>query len=524
MRIAGVEIRRAPKEAPAPATNQAPPRNPNAERVEVGERGFTGSPIWGGSLAEVDYNARMASSAAYDEYDKMRLSDGQVKAALTVLKLPLLNADWHIEPASDSAEDREIAEFIERNLRDGMSISWFDFLRQTLLMLDYGSIAFEKVWEIRGGLVRLRKLAPRLPRSIIEWQVDRGGGLSAITQAAASEGGYQQVEIPAAKLCVFVNDLEGSNYRGTSVLRAAWKHWFMKSGLEKLQCMGLEKRTLGVDVGTLKGEGITPTDKANAERALMTLHAHEKQFFLEVEDQLTYRLEGANNTGGTSPQSAIEYHDLRIVRALITEFLAMGSGSTGSLAMHKDKTSMMMLALGGHANNITATLDRYLIRQWVNYNWSVKEYPRLRYSRLEARDLEPWVKMVAQALQTGMLTPTPDIQSATRDMLDLPAFTGLPDEDMGGLPPGPAQTEAVAAVWRRQTEKLADWGERIFAGASLDDLLRVSVPYRAEMIEALEGDTVEAAASAAYLKGAFMRVLKRQLSDGKFDRTEIEAL
>lgn len=502
---------------------QAPPRRPDAERVELGERGVSGSPMWGGVLGSVDYNERLNGPEAYDEYDKMRRSDGQVAGALRVLKLPLLNADWHIEAASDQAQDREIAEFIEGNLRDGMSLSFHDWMRQVLLMLDYGAMPFEKVWELRGGLVRLRKLAPRLPRTVIDWELDEAGGLAAIHQQGSSASGFTDVRIPASKIVVYVNELEGSNYRGVSILRPAWKHWFIKDGLERIQAIAGEKRALGVDVGTLKGEDITAQDKTDLERALMSLHAHEKQFFVEIDEQVSYRLEGQARAG-IDLGSPIEYHDLRIVRSMIAEFLAMGSGSTGSLAMHKDKTSMTMLALGGVANTITATTDRYLIRPWVNYNWRVSEYPRLRYSHLEARDLEKWAAVVVGLLSGGALTMSPDIEQASRDILDLPTLSGTPDDDLGGLPAGPAKTEAVAAVRRRQLEKIAEHAERIYARGDLTEALRLSVPYRAEMIEALGGDSIEAAAQAAEVKAAVIRELKRQINEGQFDAPRIERL
>jgi len=122
----------------------------------MGELGSTGTQIFGGLLTQQDYNATLQAPQAYDVYEKMR-NDGQVRAALTAIKLPLLNADWFIEPASDSGKDREIAERIGENLMEGMTVSWRDYLRQALLHLDYGSMPFEKVWWIVEGLVMVRK-------------------------------------------------------------------------------------------------------------------------------------------------------------------------------------------------------------------------------------------------------------------------------------------------------------------------------------------------------------------------------
>src|SRR4030067_2095754 len=152
------------------AARKPPPRPP------MDEMGATGTQIFGGLLTQQDYNSALIAPTLYDEYDKMR-NDGQVKAALTVLKLPLLNADWSVEPASDTAQDQMIAEFIEDDLMNGMTVSWLDVLRQALLMLDYGSMPFEKVWRLgEDGRVHLPKLAPRMPKTVLFWLVDVTGG------------------------------------------------------------------------------------------------------------------------------------------------------------------------------------------------------------------------------------------------------------------------------------------------------------------------------------------------------------
>jgi len=152
-------------------------------RPSMREIGTTGVSVFGGILQSQDYNTDLHGDLLYDVYDRMRLADGQVKAGLSVVKLPLLRADWSIEAASDSARDHEIAEFIESDLMN-MKLSWASTLRQAMLHLDYGNMPFEKVWEVRDGRIHLRKLAPRLPRTVIEYNVDAAGGLTGLRQQA----------------------------------------------------------------------------------------------------------------------------------------------------------------------------------------------------------------------------------------------------------------------------------------------------------------------------------------------------
>jgi phage gp29-like protein len=492
-----------------------------APKATLGELGATGTQIFGGFVGQQDYNAQLQSPHSYDEYDKMR-NDGQVRAALTAVKMPLLNAEWRIESASDGAEDRKIAGIIERGLMEEMSNSWRDFMRHALLMLDYGSIPFEKVWEIRDGLVMIRKLAPRMPRTIQFWQVDEHGGLSGIRQNTSTGTGFITVDIPVEKLIVFVNDLEGSNWRGTSLLRSAWKHHFFKDGLYRVQAIALEKRAVGVDVGTLKGEDITEERQRMMERALMTLHAHEKQFFTEVEGQSAYRLE--TGTGNAlDPMAAIEHHDLRILRSILAEFIGMGAGSTGSLAMHKDKSAFFLLALGGIANNLADSISNHLIRQWVDYNWVVKDYPRLQYTRLEARDILIYADAVLKLTQAGVLTPGPDIERESRALLDLPHPMGAVDPPVDVNTPPPAKATQTNS---RQIEKLLDVGLSMFERGDLEAVADVSVPFRQQLAEELGASDPRSAKARASLacsrlKSAFVEDMMRQINREEFDKESL---
>lgn len=356
-----------------------------------------------------------------------------------------------------------IAEVIREDLFENMNVSFTTWLRQCLLHLDYGGMVFEKVWRLgEDGLIRLRKLAPRLPASITEWQTDAAGGLSAVRQQAAPE--FKLVDIPVDKLLVFTNDLEGSDYRGTSVLRAAYKHWKYIDGLERIAAIAIEKRALGMDVGTLSGDGITEPQKLALERALMGVHAHEKGYFVEVEGQTKYRLE--TGTGGRllDPLPLIEYHALQAVRSVLVEFVAMGAGSTGSLAMHRDKTSWILLCLGGIADYIADTVSRHLLPQWVAYNWLGAKAPRLQYSRLEQRDVAVFADAVEKLTASGALTPDETLEEESRALLSLPERVGpmiedVPHEGLEEMPMAEVPTRdliqakrVLNAVLRRRRE------------------------------------------------------------------------
>ena len=418
---------------PARLARVAAPKAPSGPP----EIGATGTDTFAGMLGDTDYNSDLRAPALYDEYDRMRLSDGTVRGGIEAIKQPLMAAAWFIEPASDSAEDVEIAEFVQANLIDGgMTTSWDDTLRNILLFLDYGSMPMEPVWEIRdwrgSPAVWLRKLAPRLPATITEWLLDDNGGLRGIVQDVIKGTLTEQLTIPREKLLLFVHQQEASNFRGHSILRAARKHWDIKRKLEIVDAIGIEKRNNGVDVGTMKG----PKDdalKLAGEKTLMTVHSHDKSYVQEHEDKWVYRVQGIE--GQTLPaKDSIDYHDRMILRAMMVEFVALGSGTgAGSFAMHKDKSSIFMMALGGMAKLITNAFNNYLIPQWVGRNWSTDQYPKLAHKRLDTRDATGLANAVAGLVNAGTLKNTEQLEDSLLGELDLPIPERLPEEEDIGI-------------------------------------------------------------------------------------------
>jgi hypothetical protein len=110
-----------------------------------------------------DYRRDLRGILGIRKYMEIR-NDARVRSSLKLAKTPVLAARWYMEPASDSDHDKYIANFIWRNLTLWMNQPWYQFLYETLFMLDYGFYAFEKVFDfaVIDGSQRViwKKLAP----------------------------------------------------------------------------------------------------------------------------------------------------------------------------------------------------------------------------------------------------------------------------------------------------------------------------------------------------------------------------
>jgi len=448
------------------------------------ELGVTGTSVFSGRLSEEDYNPDLRDDKAIVVYDKMRKSDGQVKAALLACELPLRAATWEVKPASDSATDIEVADFISYNLFEGMTITWDDVLRHILLIFPFGFSVFEKVFEIREGKVCWRKLAPRLPRSVIEFELDDEGGLKGITQGAFRGNTYERVSIPVAKLIVFVLEREGSNYRGQSLLRAAYKHWYYKDQLYRIDGMAAERHGLGIPLFQYP-EPITEADKKVIGDIGERLHAHQKGY-ISLPTTYTFDVKGVmgqlHNILGS-----IEHHDIQITRSILAQFINLGSKEVGSYALSQDQSGFFLMALRAVGKLVCDTMNRYAIRQLVDYNFNVDAYPKLQVSGLEVRDIGSWGNVIANLVNAGVLLPDIAIEDELRRALRLPARRS---------PEARREETAVCAGQAEPSNKLRFTKERHLGidkllDQSVSDIIKATKQVQTKQIDNLVEQTVK---------------------------------
>jgi hypothetical protein len=382
--------------------------------------GDSGTEMFHGYIAE-EYNTDLADLQGIKIYDEMRRSDGTVRATIQAITLPVRRAHWYIEPAGDDNESKQVAEFVEHALFDWQTITWDDFLRHALLMLPFGVMVFEKVFALNEeGKIVWHKLAPRLPKSIQRWEMANGQpGI----QQRTSDG--KLVDIPREKLCIFVNEMEGDNWWGTSILRAPYKHWFMKNQFYKIDAIAFERQGLGVP-RVKYPQGSTDKEIKDAEESLKRLRAHEEAYISIPEGwEVDFMEMGAKST--RDPATSIAHHNREIAKSVLAQFLELGATETGSRALSEDHSRLFMLSLEAVANTIKDVFNKYAIPQLINLNFSVKEYPTLEYADIRDIDAEKLANAYNTLTLAGGLKATESDERYFRELMDLPELT---DEDL----------------------------------------------------------------------------------------------
>lgn len=386
------------------------------------EFGDTGTTIYGGIISGEEYNPDLSGTRKYSIYDRMRKGDATIAASLKVLKLPLRSANWYVKPANDDKLSQEQAKFIEHNLKEAMTITWDDFLRSALLMLDYGVYIFEKVFtyvEYEGKTyIGWKKFASRHPKTVNAWQMSNKE--AGIRQQRTTTG---EVDIPMEKLLIFTNEKEGDNWEGISILRSAYKHWFFKDTFEQIDAMAFERQGLGVPYCKIPA-GANEKDKSNAKNLVQNLRANEKAYvvFPEGYEVGFLDMKGKNQR---DPENSIAYHNRQIVLNVLAQFLMLGSGGEGgSYALSEDQSDFFYDSLQSVAKNIKDVVNKYAIRQLCDINWpGMKQYPTLEYDNLGSIDKEAFSTMINTLVGSNIITADEGLEDYIRKELDFPELS-----------------------------------------------------------------------------------------------------
>lgn len=382
-------------------------------------------------------------------YDRMR-KDGKCASVLRATTLPIRATAWHVVDSPDVRP--EVATFVRNQLglaeegdtrrrRRGQGISWDRALQHALLMLPFGHMFFEPVFALAppgpndqlppGRYAHLSRLAPILPRTVAGFDIDDTGDLTSITQQGYVQGGRLATRtIARAQLLPVINDREGSDWAGTSILRAAYKHWYMKDQLERLAMMIVERNGMGVPTA----EYSVDQDENKTLRALSAFRAGDMSG-AAFPTGANFQLTGV--TGSTvDPLPHITYHGQEIARSVLAMFLDLGHDS-GARSLGDTFVDFFTLAVNAVIADLEETFTEGLSRLIVSLNFGDSE----AYPEIVADEITPQAPMTAESIaglvQAGVITTDPSLEGFVRHTFGMPPAT--PTDDDSQPPPEPAE-------------------------------------------------------------------------------------
>lgn len=382
-------------------------------------------------LSTGEYNPDFDWQKAIEIYDTMRRNDAQIAMLLRLVEMPIIRAKWSIKPGEgDTDQSTEIASFIDECLFKSMCYTtragrqayqtWPNILHHILMMIAYGFSPFEVCYKKEDGWVKWARWTPLLPRTLYRWWVDEGNDLTGIQIWTWINYVKQYINIPADKLLLFVNEQEGNNFNGVSMLRAAYKHWYYKDRYYAIEAIGVERAAVQPPVIRLSPNP-TAEEQALAQELVQNIRVNEQMGLVLKHDMDAEILKGSQRQAFQT-QPIIQHHDMLMARAFLAQFANLGSNETGSYALAQSQVQMFLASFQSVIDNICSVINRE-IRRLVIWNYGEQEnYPELVASKLIAQDIttltDAW-----KSLQTGnapLITPSPELEEHMLDLLGLP--------------------------------------------------------------------------------------------------------
>src|SRR5215472_10393696 len=387
----------------------------------------------------VDPVPQLASpSIALRTYTSMVRDDASVRVSLRAGKAPVLGAEWYLDPYGSDTLDAIVSEFVEFNLFGGMTTPWIKTLEQVLKMFEFGFSVFEPVWELREWAPRksasganrktytmLRKLANRPPSTIIKFNYDNNGGpVSVDHNAVQADGSSRQVNIPIEKLLIFTFDQDGGDLTGNSILRSAYRNWYYKDHLYKID--GIQKERHGIGIPDIEVQpGASEDDKKAAIEMGQNLRTNEKAYVVRPTTITVNFLKLEGHV--VEPLRSAEHHDTMIMKNIMVQFLNLGTGvesSGGGRATGATSMDMFMKAMRHIAGSICDSINLYLIPNLVAYNFPTDRFPQLKVRGVgEAKDLQMWAAAMRNLLQSDAITVDEPTEQWIRTQMDMPRLT-----------------------------------------------------------------------------------------------------
>ena len=461
--------------------------------------GSTGLRRAQGRITE-ERNRKLKGDRAIKLYREMRDSSPEVAVSLLLTEHMIRNVEWRVQAADETPEAGEQAADTELAFKD-MSHSFNDFISEVLSMLWAGYSYFEIVYKIRRGPThedpkfrsRLddgkygwRKIEIRSQETIEKWEFDDDGGIRGAYQQEATSsygggGGDGGIFLPIEKCLLFRTDISKGNPEGRSLLRSAILPYEFSKRLKEFEAIGIERNLAGMPVMQVPPELLSPSATSQARASRQALEKWITQVRMdeywggllpaEVDKEgnpTGYKFELVSASGrpmDTDP--IIRRYQAEILMLFRTQFLALGTGATGSFALADSQTNLFSVALGAIMQSIQQVINTFLIPRRQRMNGIDPSLdPKIVHGDLESRDLADLASYMQSLTTTGHITPNNKLENRLLEMADLPVPEHCEDEleDDGTQIAAPEETDSA------QSKEFLDAVLRLNASVAAEEI------------------------------------------------------
>jgi len=463
-----------PEEILPAATNPPRPIDDEGQPLTaLDEFGVAGAKIYSGYVEE-EFLRKLVGDKGRAVYREMRDNDPTVGAILFAIEMLLRATPWTIEietegletsktPNADVAEGVDLEDigtpegacaFLESVLFDDMDHTWEDFIANVLTMLTFGWQYTEVVFKRRmglspadprfkskydDGLIGIKKLGNRAQETLDKWLIGDNGDILGMYQTPPNAGAVRF--IPMSKSLLFRPTPNKDSPEGRSVLRNAYRPWYMLKNIQEIEAIAIERELNGLPVVKIPNALLSSSDdKKKAIVARYVKLVRDIKFnsqggvvlpsdpYTDQEgkpvsvSKVSLELLNAGGTRAIDTNKTIMRYQGDIARSVLADFIMLGQGDKGSFALSRSKADLFLGALEGWNNSIAAVINRCLVPMlWELNGMDMDVMPYAKPGRVAPEDLEELGNFIEKLSRAGFtLAPDEDTENHLRGVAGLP--------------------------------------------------------------------------------------------------------
>lgn len=390
-------------------------------------------------------------------YDTMMLDD-RIKSITDLKKRSILSVPYTFNPASDRDQDKTICEDVQyqlENLKLGeYNISLYDILDNFLDAPYYGFKCAEKVYRLASrthGTSYVRLCSIKHRHSIFfDFLYDDYKNLQGVwvgrfygSQLIVKDDFFRK------KFMVFTYPyaVDGNIY-GHSELQEIYPQYRAKIKLFNFRNEKLEGFGKPIPIATFASAEMSSGERSDLESQLKYFQ-NNKYFTIpgtrnqagEIMGKIKLEFREATRTspGGDDYTQALDQIDTQIARKLLVpDKMGMSDSDGGSYALGETQHNLYLDGIA-HDQRKLENLINNLIREMVDFNYQVTEYPTFKFDEMSEKLIADDVQKLVQA---GVVDPR---EKWLRGFIGVPSITVTEQEELdeksltkkqAAIPPG----------------------------------------------------------------------------------------
>lgn len=356
-------------------------------------------------------------------------SDPIIGGVLRQIAMFIRRVPWYVDPADDSDEAKQVAEFYQDCLSSMRGLWPGDTMARMLTFLQWGWSACEVVYTRRDdGKIGWKywRLIPQETRW--GWRFDDEGEATHLIQLDPES--FKEIEVPLSRTIHLRDATRNNSPEGFSPLRIAYQAYAFRLGFQQLEG-SLFERFGGVQVARLPEKDIENNTSAYQEmqRIVTTLGINSQtglvlsskrddagEFFQDFEIV-------APPAGATVPSAdpIINRYANELVGVFGANLTRTGQDGTGSYALADVQSGMFQQNMAAYLDLIGDEITSQEFPRLAVYNSIRPELvPKLRHGDIEDADLERLGAYIEKLSGAELLERTPELRFHVHDEAGLP--------------------------------------------------------------------------------------------------------